>query len=189
MVTHASSMAGVDSENSRGDTHGDGRLGLDLPPCAYRRGHDGTTYRCEAAAGAMVTAEDCRNCSIPAAVSHKDACLYLTPLRHEGKACYACRWFFSAAKEPVVEDWRHLCFCSYWFPRGGDEGRVVTLTAARRVHYLKVLRGDAPRRSPRAVLAPADRTAAPPRRSALLSRMLNAWHRVARLVDRGFGRG
>jgi hypothetical protein len=187
-MTRAGSMAGAGIENSRADTDGDRRLGLDLPACAYRRAHDGATYCCEAAAGAVVTAGDCRSCSIPAAVSHKDACLYLTPLRHEGKACYACRWFFSAAKEPVVEDWRHLCFCSYWFPRGGDEGRVMTLTATRRVHYLKVLRGEAPRRSPRPVFAPVGRSAEPPRRAALLRKLSIFWPRLARLVDKRFGR-
>ncbi len=94
-----------------------------------------------------------------------------------GKACYACRWFFSAATEPVVDDWRHLCFCSYWFPRGGDERRVLEHTAARRVHYLKALSGEAPRRLPRALPAP-DRAPEPPRRRIFFAKALALWHRL-----------
>jgi hypothetical protein len=144
---------------------------VDLPLCAYRTIYDDSAYRCEAAAGAIVSADDYRACSIPAAVSRKDACLYLTPLRHDGKACYACRWFFSSANEPVVDDWRKLCFCSYWFPRGPDERHVMKATTARRVHYLKVLRGDAPRRVTR-TMTPVSQSGSRAAASALGARVV-----------------
>lgn len=111
-----------------------------LPQCHYRRYLDGVKYRCEAADGDIVCGDDCRACSIPAAIAHKDACLYLIPLRHEGKARYACSWFFKSARKPVVDDWRELCFCAYWFPRGAMEAHVLRRAAPTRSHYLEVLR-------------------------------------------------
>ena len=171
-------MAVIAARGSGGGSGGGSQEGVDLPECTYRATHDGTDFRCGAAAQAIVSADDCRACSIPAAVKHKDACLYLTPLRHDGKACYACRWFFSSAREAVVDDWRKLCFCTYWFPRGPDERHVLELTAARQMHYLKVLRGEAPRRTPRVVLAPADRARNPPRRRSLQAWLLTLWHRL-----------
>ena len=158
-----------------------GRLpkeGPDLPPCAYREPRDGIDYRCEAAGGAIVSAHDCRACSIPEAVGHKDACLYLTPLRHEGEARYACRWFFSAATEPLVDDWRKLCFCSYWFPRGPDERHVMMLTRERRGYYLKVVRGEAPRRVTRASIPSTRAQREPPRRRSPLMWLRMLTHRL-----------
>jgi hypothetical protein len=113
-------------------------------------------------------------------VSHKDACLYLTPLRHEGRSCYACRWFFSSATEPVVADWRSLCFCSYWFPRGDDEQHVLEVTAPRRTYYLKVLRGEAPRSLSRTGVPAGRRISRPPRRRSPLAVLAAIWQRIRR---------
>lgn len=121
-----------------------------LPRCSYRRAHDGERYRCQAADGATVSSADCRACPIPEAVYHSQACLYLVPLRHQNEAHFACRWSFSWAREPTVRDWRDLCFCPYWFPRGHDEPFVVARFADTRSRYLRVLRGEEPRHRPRA---------------------------------------
>jgi hypothetical protein len=119
-----------------------------LPLWHCRGQHDGVYYHCEAAQ-ALVSADDCRACSIPEAVAHRDACLNLVPLRHQGEPRYACRWFFSGANEPTADDWRKLCFCPYWFPRGRNEVFLVQRMANTRGRYLRVLRGEEPRRKPR----------------------------------------
>lgn len=133
-----------------------------LPRCRFRRRHDEERFRCEAGE-AVVTAGDCRACSIPAAVAHPDACLHLVPLRHQGEPQYACRWFFSFAKEPTVDDWRELCFCPYWFPRGGDsnEALIAGHMADTRAHYLRVLRGEEPCGNPREPLSREYRASEP----------------------------
>ena len=154
-----------------------------LPACAYRVLHDGTDYRCKAAAGAIVSADDCRACSIPAAVSHQDACLHLIPLRHGGKACYACRWFFSSATESVVDDWRKLCFCSYWFPRGPHERYILDSSRGRRLHYLEVLRGEAPRGTHDAPTPYSGRASQPRKRHVPGRHLLAVWHRVLHWIS------
>jgi hypothetical protein len=115
-----------------------------LPPCPYRRPRADHGYVCEAGDGVIVSDDDCLICSIPAALAHKDACLYLVPLRQEDKACYACSWFFDSAPRPVENDWRDLCFCPYWFPRP-EEMQLADVVVGRRVHYLQVLRGETTR--------------------------------------------
>jgi hypothetical protein len=119
----------------------------ELRACHYRARHD-DGFRCEAAFG-IVDADNCRACSIPEAVAHHDACLYLVPLRDQGEPRYACKWFFSGASEPVMDDWRKLCFCPYWFPRGCDESFLVEYMADTRARYLRVLHGEEPRRKAR----------------------------------------
>jgi hypothetical protein len=109
-----------------------------------------------------VSAGDCRACSIPEAVAHRDACLYLVPLRYQGEPQYACKWIFSAANEPVVDDWRKLCFCPYWFPRHRNETFLVHYMADTRARYLRVLRGEEPRRRPRKSPYQSDGTSAAP---------------------------
>lgn len=118
----------------------------ELPACPYRGARADDRFDCAAGGGEVVSATDCRACSIPAALAHKDACLYLVPMRHEHGACYACSWFFTSAARPVEDDWRSLCFCPYWFPRPRDEQQIAHVVIPRRVHYLKVLRGETPRR-------------------------------------------
>ena len=115
-----------------------------LPLCHYRDHHGDGSFRCKVALS-VVSAGDCRACSIPEAVAHRDACLYLVPLRHQGEPQYACKWFFSGANEPVVDDWRKLCFCPYWFPRHRNETFLVHYMADTRARYLRVLRGEEPR--------------------------------------------
>jgi hypothetical protein len=151
---------------------------LELPQCPYRKLIGTARFSCEAAGGATVTVSDCRACSIPAAVGHKDACLYLIPLWHEGRSCFACRWFFSSAVEPVVDDWRRLCFCSYWFPRGNDERHVLKATANRRMHYLEALRRDAPGNVSRMPMPSIDSTAEHSIRATMRAALAAIWRRL-----------
>jgi hypothetical protein len=142
-------MSRAERDAARPDRRSENPPGL--PLCHYRHRHDGTSYRCEAAAGGIVTAEDCRRCAIPEALAHAQACLYLIPLRHDNEARFACPWYFSWAREPAPRDWRELCFCQYWFPRGPDEYFLVEFMSERRARYLSVLRGEEPRGRPLAI--------------------------------------
>lgn len=92
---------------------------MELPLCPYRGPEKESGFPCAAAEGAPVTRPDCLSCPIPEALAHRQACLYLVPMRHQGEARFACRWFFSWANDPAPRNWRHLCFCQYWFPRPG----------------------------------------------------------------------
>lgn len=116
---------------------------MTLPPCQYRGAEKGGTFPCGAAEGAPVTPKDCISCSIPEALAHAQACLYLVPMRHQGEGRFSCRWFFSWSNEPAVRNWRHLCFCPYWFPRPPREDMVPGLDK-KRIQYLRVLRGEEP---------------------------------------------
>ena len=111
-----------------------------LPPCAYRGSPRDGRFSCAAQPEGPVTPADCKACPIPAAINHHHACLYLVPLRHAGRARFACRWFFDWGNDPAPEDWRTLCFCRYWFPRPPREDLIGDL-AARRARYLRVFRG------------------------------------------------
>lgn len=115
-----------------------------LPSCAYRGPRRGGRYPCAAQQGHPVAAADCAVCPIPEAINHDHACLYLVPLRHEGRARFVCRWFFDWGNVPAPEDWRMLCFCRYWFPRPPREALIRDL-GERRARYLRVLRGEQPR--------------------------------------------
>lgn len=145
------------------------RSEADLPPCTYRGHAEQGRYACAAAEGGPVTPDDCRACSIPGALAHAHACLYLVPMRHQGECRYACRWFFSFATEPAPSDWHQLCFCPYWFPRPPQEDMIPRLTE-RRAHYLRVLRGEATRTKR---IFPATETP----REAVASGSIRAWIR------------
>lgn len=121
-----------------------GETTRDLPPCQYRGGEMEGRFACTAAQGAPVTPHDCLHCTVPEAVAHRDACLYLVPMRHQGEARFACRWAFSCAKDPAPKDWRHLCFCSDWFPRPPREDMISDLGDVR-ARYLRALLGEEPR--------------------------------------------
>ena len=127
-------------------THAPGETALGLARCPYRQPWSRDLFRCDAGDGVLVSAADCCACPIPDAISHPQVCLYLTPLRNGNEAHFACRWFFFSAREATVRDWRELCFCPYWFPRGPDERLIIARTAPRRTHYLRVLRGEESRR-------------------------------------------
>ena len=119
-----------------------------LPPCPYRGPEGSAGFACEAAEGALVTASDCHTCSIPEAVAHKRACLYLVPMRYEGQALFACRCYSTEYSLLAAKDWRHLCFCNYWFPRGPVRRELAVPGLAKvRNEYRRVLHGEVPQRS------------------------------------------
>lgn len=106
-----------------------------LPPCPYRQ-EGADAMRCEAEELASISADDCRRCTIPEALYDPKACLYLLPLRLDGRPTYICRAYSSKIHALVSDNWRDFCFCSYWFPRGdpgpATEATIPGLVAARR---------------------------------------------------------
>jgi hypothetical protein len=135
-----------------------------LPTCPYRGAESAGTFSCAAAAGTSVTGKDCEACAIPEALLHEHACLYLVPLRHEGEGRFACRWFFSFANDPAPTNWRHLCFCHYWFPRPPlDQENGIPKLSEVRARYQRVLRGEEVRRKPLPMPQMQIRRGEPPR--------------------------
>jgi len=118
-----------------------GIAGASLPACPYRSQDEGG-FACAAAENASVTADDCLACSIPSALAHDKTCLYLVPLRHRGEPLFACRCYSSDRYLLAAQSWRHLCFCSYWFPRPPSEQAVPRLLETRRC-YLRIIERDA----------------------------------------------
>lgn len=106
-----------------------------LPPCPYRIERP-EAMQCEAEELGAISADDCRRCTIPEALQHPKACLYLLPLRMEGRPTYVCRAYSSKVHALASADWRDFCFCSYWFPRGdpgpATEAMIPGLAAARK---------------------------------------------------------
>lgn len=117
-------------------------MAQELPPCPYRHGG-----LCRAEEDRPITQEDCLSCPIPEALAHRHACLYLVPFRMGGKALFACRFTFTWAREPAVEDWRRLCPCLYWFPRAPEESWIRDLREVQD-RYRRVLQGLEPRFPP-----------------------------------------
>lgn len=122
---------------------------MKLPPCPYRGPEKNGKFTCAAANGQPVTPQDCMSCAIPEALAHNRACLYLVPLRHRGQAAFVCRAVSPEESVFAVKNWRHLCFCRYWFPRPPEEAMVPGLDRMRTA-YLRSLRGEkqAPTRLP-----------------------------------------
>lgn len=105
-----------------------------LPPCPYRlMGPEG--MHCEAAEGAAISPDDCLRCTIPEALHHPKACLYLLPVRLGDEPTFVCRAYSSKVHALASRNWLDFCFCSYWFPRGDpspeNEATIPGLAAAR----------------------------------------------------------
>lgn len=114
-----------------------------LPSCPYRGPEKNGRFACAAAEGQPVAPAVCASCAIPEALAHKRASLYLLPLRDRGKARFACRAVSCEENVFAVNNWQHLCFCRYWFPRPPQEAMVPGLDRARS-GFLRSLR-DGPR--------------------------------------------
>ena len=118
--------------------------GTALPLCPYRGAEKDGCFPCAAAEGAPVTASDCRTCSIPEAVAHEKACLYLIPIRHEGRSHFVCHCYSTRVTLLAAKDWRRLCFCNYWFPRGPADRELAKRFTEARSQYRPLLRGTKP---------------------------------------------
>ncbi len=129
-----------------------------LPHCPYRGPEENGTFPCEAAEGAPVTASDCKSCPIPEAITYRQACLYLVPIREYGKTIFACRCFSTRYSLLAAKDWRHICSCHFWFPRGHRE-LALPLLAQTRNEYRRILRGQGPK--------PCDDVSAPARPASM----------------------
>ena len=149
-----------------------------LPACPYRGPEIDGSFPCEAAEGAPVTASDCRSCSIPQAIADQKACLYLIPMRHEGHGLFVCHCYSTRVTLLAAKDWRRLCFCNYWFPRGPADRELATRFAAARNLYRRVLR-DQVLKEPGGVSAttPPDGKPSSNRFSRWLRWQLNWWFR------------
>jgi len=136
---------GPSSDPSASDTSG-----APLPACPYRSAERDGRFPCAAAEGAPVTGAECRSCPIPEALAHKKACMYLVPLREEGRSIFACRCYSTQLTVLAAKDWRRLCFCNYWFPRGPADRMFAPQFAEARNQYRRVLRdeGSKPSRGP-----------------------------------------
>ncbi len=113
---------------------------LSLPPCPYRSDHSGG-LTCRAAEGSPVTAQDCLTCPIPEGVSHDKACLYLIPIRDEGESRFVCHCYSNRMALLAAKDWRRLCFCNYWFPRGPADRELATRFDEARTRYRPLVSG------------------------------------------------
>lgn len=113
-----------------------------LPPCPYRGPDKNGFFPCAAADGEPVIPADCRSCPIPDAVAHEKACLYLIPIRHEDRSLFICHCYSTRMTLLAAKDWRRMCFCNYWFPRGpADRELAKRFTEARR-QYRPVLQRE-----------------------------------------------
>lgn len=149
-----------------------------LPACPYRGAERDGSFPCEAAEGIPVTPADCRSCAIPEAIVHKKACLYLIPMRHEGQALFVCHCYSTRLTLLAAKDWRRLCFCDYWFPRGPADRELAVRFAAARSQYRRVLRDQILREPSRVpATAPPDEKHSNNRFSRWLRWQLNWWLR------------
>ncbi|WP_432263609.1 hypothetical protein [Cupriavidus sp. TMH.W2] len=130
-----------------------------LPACPYRLiGPDG--MQCEAEERAPICADDCLRCTIPEALQHPKACLYLLPLRLDGEPIFVCRAYSSKVHALASRNWRDFCFCNYWFPRGdpdpANEASIPGLAGARRRYRAILSTPPAPPTPPASPVGSAD---------------------------------
>lgn len=114
-----------------------------LQPCPYRGPENNGRFPCAAAEGAPVTPSDCRSCPIPEAVAHHKACLYLIPIRQEDRAVFVCHCYSTRTTLLSAKDWRRLCFCNFWFPRGPADRELAKRFTEARHQYRPLLAGQA----------------------------------------------
>lgn len=84
-------------------------VSMQLSPCAYRV-FAGSRMQCEAEELAEIKASDCRRCTIPEALRHPKACLYLLPVRVHHDATFVCRAYSSKVHALSAKDWRDFGF-------------------------------------------------------------------------------
>jgi hypothetical protein len=113
-----------------------------LEPCPYRGPEHNGNFPCAAAEGAPVTPSDCWSCPIPEAVAHEKACLYLIPIRHEGRAAFVCHCYSTRTTLLAAKDWRRICFCNFWFPRGPADRELRKRFTETRNQYRPLLAGE-----------------------------------------------
>ncbi len=114
-----------------------------LPSCPYRGPEKDGLFPCAAGDGQPVMPTDCRSCPIPEAVAYKKACLYLIPIRHEGRVVFFCNCYSNKTTLLAAKDWRRLCFCNFWFPRGPADRELAKRFTEARHQYRPLLAGEA----------------------------------------------
>ena len=114
-----------------------------LPPCHYRGSEEDGHFPYGAAEGEPVTPDDCRSCPIPEAVGYKKACLYLIPIRHEGRSLFICHCYSTRMTLLFAKDWRRMCFCNFWFPRGPADRELAKRFTEARNQYRRLLEAEA----------------------------------------------
>lgn len=122
--------------------HAIAQLQARLPVCPYRGEAANERFPCAAAEEDWVSPDDCLACTIPEAITHPRACLYLLPVRYERQAHFVCRCYSTRGSVLSAKKWRLLCFCHFWFPRPKIERELAIpgLKPARQ-HALAVLSG------------------------------------------------